>query len=108
VKLSGGEKQRVSIARAAIRRPRIYVFDEATSSLDSQTERAIVDNLREISRSSTTLVIAHRLSIVRHADEIVVLNGGVIVERGSHCALLLERGYYASLWETQQKGAVAA
>ncbi|MFX8856455.1 ATP-binding cassette domain-containing protein, partial [Acinetobacter baumannii] len=72
VKLSGGEKQRVSIARAVIKRPRIYVFDEATSSLDSNTDREILHNLREISRLRTTLVIAHRLSTVVHADEIVV------------------------------------
>jgi ABC-type transport system involved in Fe-S cluster assembly fused permease/ATPase subunit len=108
VKLSGGEKQRVSIARAAIKRPRIYVFDEATSSLDSNTEREILRNLREISRFSTTLVIAHRLSTVVHADEIVVLEGGTIVERGSHAALLRQGGRYASLWEAQQRGTAAA
>jgi ATP-binding cassette subfamily B protein len=108
VKLSGGEKQRVSIARAAIKRPRIYVFDEATSSLDSNTEREILRNLREISRFSTTLVIAHRLSTVVHADEIVVLEGGTIIERGSHAALLRQNGRYASLWEAQQHGTVAA
>jgi ATP-binding cassette subfamily B protein len=108
VKLSGGEKQRVSIARAAIKRPRIYVFDEATSSLDSNTEREILRNLREISRFSTTVVIAHRLSTVVHADEIVVLEGGTIVERGSHAALLRQNGRYASLWEAQQQGTVAA
>jgi len=108
VKLSGGEKQRVSIARAAIKRPRIYVFDEATSSLDSHTEREILRNLREISRFSTTLVIAHRLSTVVHADEIVVLEGGTIVERGSHSALLRQSGKYAALWQAQQQGTVAA
>ena len=108
VKLSGGEKQRVSIARAAIKRPRIYVFDEATSSLDSHTEREILRNLREISRFSTTLVIAHRLSTVVHADEIVVLEGGTIVERGSHSALLHQSGKYAALWQAQQQGTVAA
>ena len=108
VKLSGGEKQRVSIARAAIKRPRIYVFDEATSSMDSNTEREILRNLREISRFSTTVVIAHRLSTVVHADEIVVLEGGTIVERGSHAALLRQNGRYASLWEAQQQGTVAA
>jgi ABC-type transport system involved in Fe-S cluster assembly fused permease/ATPase subunit len=108
VKLSGGEKQRVSIARAAIKRPRIYVFDEATSSLDSKTEREILRNLREISRFSTTLVIAHRLSTVVHADEIVVLEGGTIVERGTHAALIRQNGRYAVLWEAQQQGTVAA
>ncbi|HWM68746.1 MAG TPA: ABC transporter ATP-binding protein [Steroidobacteraceae bacterium] len=108
VKLSGGEKQRVSIARAAIKRPRIYVFDEATSSLDSNTEREILKNLREISRFSTTVVIAHRLSTVVHADEIVVLDGGTIVERGTHSTLLRQHGRYAALWEAQQQGTVAA
>ncbi|MBS0418587.1 MAG: ABC transporter ATP-binding protein/permease [Proteobacteria bacterium] len=108
VKLSGGEKQRVSIARAAIKRPRIYVFDEATSSLDSNTEREILKNLREISRFSTTVVIAHRLSTVVHADEIVVLDGGTIVERGTHSNLLRQHGRYAALWEAQQQGTVAA
>ena len=108
VKLSGGERQRVSIARAAIKRPRIYVFDEATSSLDSNTEREILRNLQEISRFSTTLVIAHRLSTVVHADEIVVLEGGTIVERGTHAFLLRENGRYAVLWHAQQQGPVAA
>ena len=108
VKLSGGEKQRVSIARAAIKRPRIYVFDEATSSLDSNTEREILRNLQEMSRFSTTLVIAHRLSTIVHADEIVVLENGTIVERGTHASLLRENGRYAALWQTQQQGPVAA
>jgi ABC-type transport system involved in Fe-S cluster assembly fused permease/ATPase subunit len=108
VKLSGGEKQRVSIARAAIKRPRIYVFDEATCSLDSNTEREILTNLREISRFSTTVVIAHRLSTVIHADEIVVLEAGTIVERGSHLGLLRQNGRYAALWEAQQRGTAAA
>ena len=76
LKLSGGEKQRVSIARAALKHPRIYVFDEATSSLDSRTERQILRNLRDLSSNTTTLVIAHRLSSVIHADEIVVLDRG--------------------------------
>jgi ATP-binding cassette subfamily B protein len=101
VKLSGGEKQRVAIARAAIKKPQIYVFDEATSSLDSATERAILRNFREISRSSTTLVIAHRLSTVVHADEIVVLEDGRIVERGTHASLLHAHGRYTELWRAQ-------
>ena len=108
VKLSGGEKQRVSIARAAIKRPRIYVFDEATSSLDSNTEREILKNLREISRFSTTVVIAHRLSTVVHADEIVVVDGGTIAERGTHAGLLRQNGRYAALWQAQQQGTAAA
>jgi ATP-binding cassette subfamily B protein len=108
VKLSGGERQRVSIARATIKRPQIYVFDEATSSLDVRTEREILRNLQEVARASTTLVIAHRLSTVVHADEIVVLHGGVIVERGTHTTLLRQKGHYASLWASQQAGTVAA
>lgn len=105
VKLSGGEKQRVSIARAALKRPRIYVFDEATSSLDSRTESEILGNLRELSREATTLVIAHRLSTVVHADEIIVLDDGAIVERGTHAELLRRAGRYAALWHAQQSTA---
>ncbi|HUI60646.1 MAG TPA: ATP-binding cassette domain-containing protein [Steroidobacteraceae bacterium] len=102
VRLSGGERQRVSIARAAIRNPRIFVFDEATSSLDSATEREIARNLREIARLGTTLIIAHRLSTIVHADEILVLEKGIIVERGTHSGLLAGNGRYASLWSAQQ------
>lgn len=101
VKLSGGEKQRVSIARAALKHPRIYVFDEATSSLDSKTEQQILRNLREISSEHTTLVIAHRLSTVVHADEIVVLENGTIAERGTHSSLLEQDSRYAALWRAQ-------
>jgi ABC-type transport system involved in Fe-S cluster assembly fused permease/ATPase subunit len=102
LKLSGGEKQRVSIARAALKRPRIYVFDEATSSLDSRTEHEILKNIRDLSRHATTLIIAHRLSTVVHADEIVVMDEGSIVERGTHAALLALNGRYAELWRAQQ------
>lgn len=107
IKLSGGERQRVSIARAALKSPRIYVFDEATSSLDSQTEQGILTSLREIARLSSTLVIAHRLSTVLHADEIVVLENGRIVEQDSHTSLLRQNGHYAALWRAQQQGAAA-
>jgi ATP-binding cassette subfamily B protein len=103
VKLSGGERQRVSIARAALKRPRIYVFDEATSSLDSRTEQEILGNLREISKASTTLIIAHRLSTVVHSDEIIVLGSGTVLERGAHSQLLEHDGAYAALWQAQQR-----
>jgi ATP-binding cassette subfamily B protein len=101
VKLSGGERQRVSIARAAIKQPRIYIFDEATSSLDTTTEREILHDLKEISQNSTTIVIAHRLSTVTHADEIVVVEDGTIVEQGTHGDLLERKGRYAGLWAAQ-------
>ena len=103
VKLSGGEKQRVSIARAVIKQPAIYVFDEATSSLDTRTEREIMQSLRDISFHRTTLVIAHRLSTVVYADHIVVLDAGFIVEQGTHEALLEQNGRYAALWRAQQQ-----
>jgi ABC-type transport system involved in Fe-S cluster assembly fused permease/ATPase subunit len=106
LKLSGGERQRVAIARAALKRPRVFVFDEATSSLDSRTEREILRNLNEVSSHSTTLVIAHRLSTVVHADEIVVLHEGTIMERGAHAHLLALNGQYAALWRAQQSTAL--
>jgi ABC-type transport system involved in Fe-S cluster assembly fused permease/ATPase subunit len=102
LKLSGGERQRLSIARAAIKCPRIYIFDEATSALDAATELAIGRNLREISRSITTLVITHRLATVEHADEIIVLEAGTVIERGTHAALLRQCGRYAAFWAAQQ------
>jgi ABC-type transport system involved in Fe-S cluster assembly fused permease/ATPase subunit len=101
LKLSGGERQRVAIARAALKRPRIYVFDEATSSLDTRTEREILRNLNAVSARCTTLVIAHRLSTVVHADEILVLDQGSIIERGKHEELLERNGAYATLWRAQ-------
>jgi ATP-binding cassette subfamily B protein len=104
LKLSGGEKQRVAIARAALKKPRVFVFDEATSSLDSKAEREILRNLVEVAQNCTTLVIAHRLSTVVHADEIIVLDHGSIVERGTHAQLLEVSGSYAALWRAQQSG----
>jgi ATP-binding cassette subfamily B protein len=104
LKLSGGEKQRVAIARAILKRPEILLFDEATSALDTHTEREIQANLREVSRGRTTLVIAHRLSTVIDADEILVLGAGEIVERGCHAELLARQGVYASMWVRQQEG----
>jgi ABC-type transport system involved in Fe-S cluster assembly fused permease/ATPase subunit len=108
LKLSGGEKQRVAIARVVLKAPRILVFDEATSALDTKTEREIQENLEEVSHDRTTLMIAHRLSTVIHADEILVLEQGRVVERGNHAALLAKSGLYAAMWSRQQEAARAA
>lgn len=104
LKLSGGEKQRVAIARAILKAPTIYLFDEATSALDSQTEKDIQEALNMVSSGQTTLVIAHRLSTVVDADEILVLAEGKIVERGTHQQLLAADNIYASMWNRQSKG----
>jgi len=103
LKLSGGEKQRVAIARAILKHPAILIFDEATSALDSKSEKLIQAELREIARDRTTLTIAHRLSTIADADEILVLDQGRIVERGSHAALLAANGMYARMWRLQQE-----
>ena len=103
LKLSGGEKQRVAIARTILKGPPILVLDEATSALDSHTEKEIQDALERVSRNRTTLVIAHRLSTIVGADEIIVLDGGEIVERGTHHALLAKNGLYASMWNRQRE-----
>lgn len=103
LKLSGGEKQRVAIARALLKRPQIMVFDEATSSLDSESEQAIQREIREIAQGRTTLVIAHRLSTIVDADQILVLEAGRLVERGRHAELLAQNGRYAELWALQAR-----
>jgi ATP-binding cassette subfamily B protein len=103
LKLSGGEKQRIAIARTILKAPPILVLDEATSALDSFTEGEIQDALDRIAKGRTTLIIAHRLSTVVNADEIIVLDKGVIVERGSHDKLLAERGVYAAMWARQHE-----
>ena len=103
LKLSGGEKQRVAIARTILKAPPILLLDEATSALDSHTEREIQDALELVSQNRTTLVIAHRLSTIVGADEIIVLDNGVIVERGTHHELLLKGGLYASMWNRQRE-----
>jgi len=108
LKLSGGEKQRVAIARALLKNPAILIFDEATSALDSKSEKAIQAELDRIAVGRTTLVIAHRLSTVMDADEILVMDAGRIVERGSHAQLLATDGHYAQMWRLQQQEQRAA
>ncbi|MGF1659342.1 MAG: ABCB family ABC transporter ATP-binding protein/permease [Rubrimonas sp.] len=102
LKLSGGEKQRVAIARTILKNPPILILDEATSALDTATERAIQDELRALARDRTVLIVAHRLSTVVDADEIVVLEAGRIVERGAHAELLARGGRYAAMWRMQE------
>jgi len=101
LKLSGGEKQRVAIARTLLKNPAILIFDEATSALDSKSEQAIQAQLKDIAKDRTTLVIAHRLSTIADAQQIIVLDHGRIVERGTHGSLLAARGLYAQMWERQ-------
>jgi ATP-binding cassette subfamily B protein len=103
LKLSGGEKQRVAIARTLLKNPAIMVLDEATSALDSRTERVIQGELAEVAAHRTTLVIAHRLSTIVEADQIIVMDHGRIVERGTHGQLLARDGAYARLWALQQR-----
>lgn len=103
LKLSGGEKQRVAIARTILKRPAILVFDEATSSLDSKSEKAIMEAIDEVSQGRTTLIIAHRLSTVVDADTILVFDQGELVEKGNHASLLQQQGQYARLWQAQKQ-----
>jgi ATP-binding cassette subfamily B protein len=103
LKLSGGEKQRVAIARALLKNPPLLIFDEATSALDSTTEKAIQASLENAARGRTTLVIAHRLSTIMNADQILVMESGHIIERGTHQTLLESGGRYAQMWALQQQ-----
>ncbi|MEL6311689.1 MAG: ATP-binding cassette domain-containing protein, partial [Pseudomonadota bacterium] len=103
LKLSGGEKQRVAIARTILKAPPILILDEATSALDSHTEREIQDALDDVAKDRTTLVIAHRLSTIVHADKILVMEAGELVESGTHAELLARDGVYAGLWNRQRQ-----
>ncbi len=103
LKLSGGEKQRVAIARTILKNPPILILDEATSALDTPTEREIQGELKRLGENRTVLMIAHRLSTVVDADEIVVLDRGRVVERGTHAALLAQGGQYAEMWARQER-----
>jgi ABC-type transport system involved in Fe-S cluster assembly fused permease/ATPase subunit len=107
LKLSGGEKQRVAIARTILKAPPILILDEATSALDTATEQEIQAALDFVSKGRTTLVIAHRLSTVVGADEIIVLKNGEIAERGRHTDLLAQKGLYASMWDRQREATEA-
>ena len=104
MKLSGGQKQRIAIARVFLKNPPVVILDEATSSLDTQTEEQIQETLDALSKNRTTIIIAHRLSTVRNADRIIVLDHGEILEEGSHEALLAQKGKYYQLYEAQKKG----
>jgi ABC-type transport system involved in Fe-S cluster assembly fused permease/ATPase subunit len=103
LKLSGGEKQRVAIARTLLKKPAMLIFDEATSALDSKTERAFQEELLGLAKNRTTLIIAHRLSTIIHADQILVMEHGQIVERGTHAELLSVGGRYAEMWQMQER-----
>ena len=101
-KLSGGERQRVTIARAVLKNPPILILDEATSSLDTESERLVQDAINNMMQNRTCVVIAHRLSTIRHADEIIVLQNGSIVERGTHEELVSQNGFYKKLVDMQE------
>ena len=101
--MSGGEKQRLAIARTVLKNPKILVFDEATSSLDSHSEQQILSSLKSVAECHTTLVIAHRLSTIVDADKILVLDDGRLVEQGTHQQLLSKEGLYHRLWTLQQQ-----
>jgi ATP-binding cassette subfamily B protein len=108
LKLSGGEKQRVAIARTLLKHPALLIFDEATSALDSETERTIQNELNDLAQNRSTLIIAHRLSTITHAHQILVMEDGRIIERGTHESLLAQGQRYAEMWRAQQSQSIAA
>ena len=101
VTLSGGQKQRIAIARAILQRPRILILDDVLSAVDSETETTILEGLRDWTQDLTALIVTHRLSAITHADEIIVLDEGRVIERGNHRSLLEKRGKYQKLWRRQ-------
>ena len=105
IKLSGGQRQRIAIARAAVRNPDILILDEATSALDNISEEVVKEALQEAGRNRTNIIIAHRLSTIEHADKIVVMDRGKIVQQGTHEELIKTKGHYFSLYQTQKKQA---
>ena len=107
IKLSGGQRQRIAIARAFLKNAPILILDEATSALDSETESVIQKSFAKLSKNKTTLVIAHRLSTLRNMDRLIVLDGGKIVEIGTHSTLLRKNGVYAKLWKMQSGGFIS-
>ena len=108
LKLSGGEKQRVAIARTLLKHPALLIFDEATSALDSETERTIQNELNDLAQNRSTLIIAHRLSTITHAHQILVMEDGRIIERGTHESLLAWGQRYAEMWQAQQSQGITA
>jgi ATP-binding cassette subfamily B protein len=105
VNLSGGQKQRISIARALLRQPRIIIFDEATSSLDPESEAVVVKNLKEIAKGRTTIVISHRLATIKDADAILIMDNGMLNDVGTHAQLMQRNFIYNQLWTQQHVGA---